>query len=54
MPSSLISMYLVVALALFLLAARKSPAVSVVWLVGVVLVVVELAVLWAIGQSGTT
>lgn len=47
-PSWLISMYLVVALALFLLAARKSPAISVLWLVGVVLVVVSSLFLWAI------
>lgn len=54
-PSWLISMYLVVALALFLLAARESPSVSVVWLAAVVLTTVSGLFLWAmaIGASPT-
>jgi signal transduction histidine kinase len=45
-PSWLIGMYLVMALALFLLAARTSLTVSIVWLVGVVVVTVSTLFGW--------
>lgn len=45
-PSWLIGMYLVMALALFLLAARRSLTVSIVWLVGVVVVTVSALFAW--------
>ncbi|MBW9110163.1 sensor histidine kinase [Microbacterium ureisolvens] len=47
-PGWLIGMYLVIALAMFLLATRKSLTVSIVWLVGVVLVVTGALFLWAL------
>lgn len=45
-PSWLIGMYLVVAMSLFLLAARRPVAVAVVWLVAVVTVTVGALFLW--------
>jgi signal transduction histidine kinase len=50
-PSWLIGMYLVIALALFLLATRKSLSVSVVWLVGVVVVTVGALFLWSLAYG---
>lgn len=45
-PTWLIGIYLVIALALFLLATRRSFTVSIVWLVGVVAVTVAALFLW--------
>ncbi|MFK4806159.1 sensor histidine kinase [Microbacterium sp. ZW CA_36] len=45
-PSWLIGMYLVIALALFFLASRKSLVISIVWLVGVVVTTVGVLFLW--------
>jgi len=45
-PTWLIGMYLVIALALFLLATRRSLTVSIVWLVGVVAVTLGALFLW--------
>lgn len=45
-PSWLIGMYLVIALALFLLATRRTLAVSIAWLVGVVVVTVGALFVW--------
>lgn len=45
-PSWLIGMYLVIAISLFLLAARKSLTIAVVWLVAVVVVTVSALFLW--------
>ncbi|MEI3849246.1 MULTISPECIES: sensor histidine kinase [unclassified Microbacterium] len=45
-PTWLIGMYLVIALALFLLATRRPLVVSIVWLVGVVVVTVGSMFLW--------
>lgn len=47
-PTWLIGMYLVIALALFLLAARRTAAVSVVWLVGVVVVTGAVLLGWTV------
>lgn len=47
-PSWLIGMYLVIAMSLFLLAARKSLPIAVVWLVAVVVVTVGALFLWTI------
>lgn len=47
-PSWLISMYLVVALSLFLLASRTPVTASVLWLVGIVVVTVGALFLWAV------
>lgn len=46
LPTWLIGMYLVIALALFLLATRRPLAVSIVWLVSVVVVTVGALSLW--------
>ncbi|MGU3646422.1 histidine kinase [Microbacterium sp. C23T] len=45
-PTWLIGMYLVIALALFLLATRRPLVVSIVWLAGVVVVTVGAMLLW--------
>lgn len=45
-PSWLIGMYLVITLALFLLAARRPLAVSIVWLTGAVVVPVTTLIVW--------
>lgn len=47
-PTWLIGMYLVIALALFLFAARRPPAISVVWLVGVVVVTTSALFAWTL------
>lgn len=47
-PTWLIGMYLVMALALFLLATRRSFTVSIVWLVTVVLVTAGVLFLWTL------
>lgn len=47
-PTWLIGMYLVIALALFLLAARRALTVSVVWLVGVVVVTGAVLLVWTL------
>lgn len=45
-PTWLIGMYLVIALALFLLATRRPLAVTIAWLVGVVVVTAGAMILW--------
>jgi signal transduction histidine kinase len=45
-PAWLIGMYLVIAVSLFLLAARRSATISVVWLVAVVVMTVGALFLW--------
>lgn len=52
-PTWLIGMYLVIALALFLLATRRSLTVSIVWLVGVVLATVGALFLWTLAYGLT-
>jgi len=52
-PTWLVGMYLVIALATFLLATRATPAVSIVWAVGVSAVAVAILLWWllAIGTE---
>lgn len=47
-PSWLVGMYLVIALAMFLLATRSAPAVSILWAVGVSLISIALLYWWVL------
>lgn len=52
-PMWLIGMYLVIALALFLLAARRPLTVSIAWLMGTVSVTVVMLLVWALTMGLT-